>query len=118
MTVIRTVCIHDAPTIAWFLEELREQGLHLVIAGIAMPNQASQALHERFGFRKVGEFTQEFVGLVRVYPEKSHFMRFFTLQTPKATRLIGIFRSLKDLRDLKIYKSDRLLGGIQIRLMA
>ncbi len=40
------------------LEGLREQGLHLVIAGIALPNPASQALHERFGFRKVGEFTE------------------------------------------------------------
>jgi phosphinothricin acetyltransferase len=40
------------------LEELREQGLHLVIAGIALPNPASQALHEHFGFRKVGEFSE------------------------------------------------------------
>ncbi|AEJ20413.1 arsinothricin resistance N-acetyltransferase ArsN1 family B [Gracilinema caldarium] len=40
------------------LAELREQGLHLVIAGIALPNPTSQALHERFGFRKVGEFTE------------------------------------------------------------
>lgn len=40
------------------LDALREDGLHLVIAGIAMPNPASQALHEHFGFRKVGEFTE------------------------------------------------------------
>ena len=35
----------------------------------------------------------------------------FTLQTPKGAKFIGIFRSLKYLRDLKIYKSDRLLGN-------
>lgn len=40
------------------LVELREQGLHLLIAGIALPNPASQAIHEHFGFRKVGEFTE------------------------------------------------------------
>ena len=35
-------------------------------------------------------FDQEFVGLVRVYPEKSHFMRFFTLQTSKGAWFIGL----------------------------
>jgi phosphinothricin acetyltransferase len=40
------------------IQGLREQGLHLVIAGIALPNPASQALHEGFGFRRVGEFTE------------------------------------------------------------
>lgn len=37
---------------------LRERGLHAVIGGIALPNDASIALHERLGFRKVAHFEQ------------------------------------------------------------
>ena len=35
---------------------LREQGIHTVIGGIALPNPASVALHEKFGLRKVAHF--------------------------------------------------------------
>jgi phosphinothricin acetyltransferase len=35
---------------------LREKGYHLVIGGIALPNEASVALHEKMGFRKVAQF--------------------------------------------------------------
>lgn len=38
------------------LEELRQRGLHLAIAGIAQPNEASVRLHERLGFNKVAHF--------------------------------------------------------------
>jgi phosphinothricin acetyltransferase len=38
------------------LEELRGRHLHSVIGGISLPNVASVALHERLGFRKLGEF--------------------------------------------------------------
>jgi phosphinothricin acetyltransferase len=37
---------------------LEREDVHRVVAGIAQPNAASNALHERFGFQKVGTFTQ------------------------------------------------------------
>jgi phosphinothricin acetyltransferase len=40
------------------LPELRGLGIHAVVAGIALPNAASVALHERFGFRKVAHFPE------------------------------------------------------------
>ncbi|HZX29639.1 MAG TPA: arsinothricin resistance N-acetyltransferase ArsN1 family B [Telluria sp.] len=38
------------------LADLHAGGLHTVIGGIALPNQASVALHERLGFRQVAQF--------------------------------------------------------------
>lgn len=38
------------------LPALREQGIHSAMGGIALPNEASIALHETFGFRKVAQF--------------------------------------------------------------
>lgn len=43
------------------LDILRERELHLVIGGIALPNEASVGLHEALGFRKVAHFSE--VGL-------------------------------------------------------
>ena len=40
------------------LAELRQRELHLAIAGIAQPNEASVRLHERLGFRKVAHFSE------------------------------------------------------------
>jgi phosphinothricin acetyltransferase len=37
---------------------LEKEDVHRVVAGIAQPNAASNALHERFGFTKVGTFTE------------------------------------------------------------
>ena len=37
---------------------LRDAGMHVAIGGIALPNEASIALHEKLGFRKVGQFEQ------------------------------------------------------------
>lgn len=37
---------------------LQQEDVHRVVAGIAQPNPASNALHERFGFKKVGVFTE------------------------------------------------------------
>jgi|SRR5579862_2588115 len=34
------------------------ENVHRVVAGIAQPNEASNRLHERFGFTRVGTFTQ------------------------------------------------------------
>jgi len=40
------------------LNRLRAQGLHVVIGGIALPNDASVGLHERLGFVKVAHFPE------------------------------------------------------------
>jgi phosphinothricin acetyltransferase len=40
------------------LDELRTRELHLVIGGIALPNEASIGLHEALGFRKVAHFSE------------------------------------------------------------
>ena len=38
------------------MEELKLQGVHRALSGIALPNEASIALHKKFGFREVGVF--------------------------------------------------------------
>ncbi len=43
---------------ARLLEDLRARGVRVVLGGIAQPNEASVALHERFGFEKVAHFKQ------------------------------------------------------------
>jgi len=40
------------------LAELRQRRLHTVIGGIALPNAASVALHEKLGFEKVSHFRE------------------------------------------------------------
>ncbi|MGH8224915.1 MAG: arsinothricin resistance N-acetyltransferase ArsN1 family B [Gammaproteobacteria bacterium] len=40
------------------LAALRERGVHAVIAGVALPNSASVALHEKCGFVKIGHFEE------------------------------------------------------------
>jgi phosphinothricin acetyltransferase len=40
------------------IKRLSEQGYHLVIGGIALPNLASVALHESLGFHKAAEFKE------------------------------------------------------------
>ena len=39
-------------------EDLRARGIHRALAGIALPNAASVAFHERFGFTPVGVFRE------------------------------------------------------------
>ncbi|MFO1413800.1 MAG: arsinothricin resistance N-acetyltransferase ArsN1 family B [Burkholderiales bacterium] len=43
---------------ARLLALLRAQGIHTVIGGIALPNDASVALHERMGFAPVAHFRE------------------------------------------------------------
>lgn len=43
------------------IARLRACGLHLAIGGIALPNEASVALHEKMGYRKAAHFSE--VGL-------------------------------------------------------
>lgn len=40
------------------LAELRGRRVHCAIGGIALPNQASVALHEKVGFTKIGHFRE------------------------------------------------------------
>ena len=37
---------------------LKERGVHAVMGGIALPNESSIALHEKFGFKKVAHFQE------------------------------------------------------------
>jgi len=39
-------------------EDLKSEDVHRAYAGIALPNDASVVLHERFGFVKIGEYTE------------------------------------------------------------
>jgi L-amino acid N-acyltransferase YncA len=39
-------------------DALRTLGVHCVVGGIALPNAASIALHEKLGFRKIGQFVE------------------------------------------------------------
>ena len=40
------------------LKLLKERKLHAAIGGIALPNDASVALHEKLGFEKIGQFKE------------------------------------------------------------
>jgi len=40
------------------LDRLRREGVHSVVAAVALPNEASVGLHVSRGFRKVGTFTE------------------------------------------------------------
>ena len=37
---------------------ISDYGVHRVLSGVALPNEASIALHKRFGFREVGVFNE------------------------------------------------------------
>lgn len=37
---------------------LKTEDIHRVFAGISLPNPASRALHQKFGFREIGTFTE------------------------------------------------------------
>lgn len=43
---------------AQLFDALRECGVHAAVGGIALPNAASIALHEKFGMKKIGEFKE------------------------------------------------------------
>jgi phosphinothricin acetyltransferase len=40
------------------IEALRQRKLHSAVGGIALPNPASVALHEKLGFRKIAHFAE------------------------------------------------------------
>lgn len=37
---------------------IADQDVHRIVAGLTLPNPASMALHERFGFTRVGQFVE------------------------------------------------------------
>jgi phosphinothricin acetyltransferase len=39
-------------------DALASENIHRIVAGIAQPNEASNKLHGRFGFKSIGTFTQ------------------------------------------------------------
>lgn len=41
---------------AELIAAVRERGIHVLIGGISLPNEASVAMNEKFGFRKVAHF--------------------------------------------------------------
>jgi phosphinothricin acetyltransferase len=43
---------------AELFRQLRALGVHAAVGGIALPNEASIALHEKVGMKKIGEFEQ------------------------------------------------------------
>lgn len=43
---------------ARLLTEISQRGIHALIGGIALPNEASVALHEKMGFEKVAHFRE------------------------------------------------------------
>jgi phosphinothricin acetyltransferase len=40
------------------IDKIRSEPIHVLIAGITLPNSASVALHEKLGFTPVGQFVQ------------------------------------------------------------
>ncbi len=40
------------------IAEMRSRGLHCAIGGISLPNQASIALHEKLGFKHIGQLRE------------------------------------------------------------
>lgn len=43
---------------AALIDQLTDLGFHAVIGGISLPNEASIALHEKFGFEKIAQFKE------------------------------------------------------------
>ena len=40
------------------IEEVRKTDIHTMVAGIALPNERSVVLHEKFGFKKIAQFEE------------------------------------------------------------
>lgn len=40
------------------IAELRDRDTHCVVGGISLPNAASVALHEKLGFKRIGQFSE------------------------------------------------------------
>jgi phosphinothricin acetyltransferase len=40
------------------IKQCKKKGLHVLVAGIALPNEKSKGLHEKMGFKKVAHFEE------------------------------------------------------------
>jgi len=40
------------------IDEIRKTPIQVLIAAVALPNEASVALHEKLGFREIGQFEE------------------------------------------------------------
>ncbi len=49
---------HGTQLMQSLIEEICKTPIHVLIAGIALPNEGSVALHEKLGFRKIGQFEE------------------------------------------------------------
>ena len=49
---------HGRHLYSTLLDELRRRPIHAIVGGIALPNDASVALHERLGFRKAAHYAE------------------------------------------------------------
>ena len=43
---------------ATLFEQLKKMNMHAIMGGVSLPNEASVALHEKFGFKKVAHFKE------------------------------------------------------------
>ena len=41
-----------------YKRQLKTRGFHSVVGGVALPNPASVALHEKLGFKKIAHFAE------------------------------------------------------------
>lgn len=49
---------YGSPLLAMLLDELKRRSMHLAVGCIALPNESSVALHEKFGFVKAAHFNE------------------------------------------------------------
>lgn len=71
------------------LDQLAERGMHTAIGGIAIPNDASIALHEKFGYRKTAHYKEvgyKFDRLIVI----DHDRRLRDRSTPSKTGRTGV----------------------------
>ncbi|MBN2738124.1 MAG: N-acetyltransferase [Spirochaetales bacterium] len=40
------------------IKQCKDKGLHILVAGIALPNDKSQKIHEKIGFKKIAHFEE------------------------------------------------------------
>ncbi|MEQ8906945.1 N-acetyltransferase family protein [Ekhidna sp.] len=49
---------YGMPLYAELMKQLKALDYHAIIGGMSLPNEASRALHEKLGFKKIGEFKE------------------------------------------------------------
>lgn len=49
---------YGMPLYSELMNQLKALGYHAIIGGMSLPNETSRALHEKLGFRKIGEFKE------------------------------------------------------------